>query len=274
LAGELGLEFGWHYLLDLAWIIERLGPVKGLRVLDAGAGTGMLQWYLADQGAEVISVDRLSRAALPLRFRHRFRVAGLRAEDLLPASETFWKAFSRPAGGALLRRWISRLAGQARDLAGWLSASPNGGGGVTIYNHDLAALPDLPGASVDAVVSVSALEHNTPEGLAQVVPELMRVIKPGGKLLATLTAGRDHDWWHAASSGWCYTDASLRRLFELPEDTPSNYHRYDELFQALRNCAELRDGLASFYYHSNDTGMPRGVWDPQYQPVGVCKIKP
>ena len=272
LAADLRLEFGWHYLLDLTWIIERLGTVKGKRILDAGAGTGILQWYLADQGAEVISVDRLSRAALPLRFRRRFNVAGLRSEDLLPASETFWKGFNRPARGPLPRRWAARLAAQARDLGGyWLA--PANGGSVWVYNQDLAALPDLPGASVDAIVSVSALEHNTPEGLTQVVPELTRVLKPGGVLLATLTAGKEKDWWHEPSSGWCYTDTTLKRLFDLPQDTPSNYDRYDELFAALRGCAELRDNLAKFYFEDGCKGMPGGRWNPQYQPVGVCKIK-
>ena len=37
--------------------------------------------------------------------------------------------------------------------------------------------------------------------------------------------------------------------------------------------AELRDNLASFYFRSGDNGMPWGKWDPQYQPVGVCKVK-
>ncbi len=103
--------------------------------------------------------------------------------------------------------------------------------------------------------------------------ELMRVLKPGGVLLATLTAGRDQDWWHSASSGWCYTDTSLRRLFKLPPEAPSNYAQYDELFARLKDCAELRDNLARFYYQSADKGMPKGVWNPEYQPVGVCKIK-
>jgi len=123
------------------------------------------------------------------------------------------------------------------------------------------------------VVSVSALEHNTPQGLGVVVKELMRVLKPGGVLLATLTAGRDQDWWHEASSGWCYTDNTLRQIFDLPASVSSNYDRYDELFEKLRNCAELRDNLASFYFHDDRKGMPGGVWNPQYQPVGVCKIK-
>lgn len=273
LAGMLGLEFGWHYLLDLAWILSLLGEADGLRVMDAGAGTGILQWYLAKDGAQVISVDRLSRETLPLRFRRRFRVQGLRGEmDLLPPGRSFVHNFRRPISGSWARRWFWRFAVQAREAWGWMKP-PLGKGSVLVYNQDLINLVDLADDSLDAVVSVSALEHNTPEGLKAVVQELMRVLKPGGVLLATLTAGKDQDWWHEASSGWCYTDGTLRRLFDLPPDTPSNYERYDELLAALKDCTELRDNLASFYFRSGDKGMPGGVWDPQYQPVGVCKIK-
>ena len=273
LAGMLGLEFGWHYLLDLSWILSLLGEVDGLRVMDAGAGTGILQWYLARDGAQVISVDRLNRAALPLRFRRRFRVQGLRGEtDLLPASRAFRINFRRQVSGSWARKWAVRVAAQFKDVWSWLQP-PLGKGSVLIYNQDLVNLVDIADNSLDAVVAVSALEHNTPQGLKAVVQELMRVLKPGGVLLATLTAGKDQDWWHEASSGWCYTDDTLRQLFDLPPDTPSNYALYDELFAALKNCAELRDNLASFYFHSDDKGMPGGVWDPQYQPVGVCKVK-
>jgi SAM-dependent methyltransferase len=272
LAKSLHLEFGWHYLLDLSWVISRLGPLQGKRILEAGAGTGILQWYLAEKGAEVYSVDRLSRSALPLRFRRRFRVHGLRSKDLLPAGETFIHGFNRPVRGTLPRRVAGRLAAQGRDLAGYLRARP-GRGQVWIYNQDLASMPDIADGSLDAVVSISALEHNTPEGLQQVVAEIAGKLKPGGLLAATLTAGRDQDTWHTPSAGWLYTDTSLRRLFDLPDGTPSNYDRYDELFAELRNCAELRNSLASFYFNSNDKGMPGGVWDPQYQPVGVLKIK-
>jgi hypothetical protein len=66
----------------------------------------------------------------------------------------------------------------------------------------------------------------------------------------------------------------LRQLLDLPPDTPSNYALYDELLAALKDCAELRDNLASFYFRSDEKGMPGGVWNPQYQPVGVCKVKP
>jgi SAM-dependent methyltransferase len=269
LARSLGLEFGWHYLLDLTWIIYQLGRIPGQHIMDAGAGTGILQWYLADQGAQVISVDRLSRAWLPLRFRRRFNVEGLRADshaDLAPARQVFKNTLSGknslPAKGSVL----------AKDIFGSLD-SRRSPGKVLIYNQDLQRLIDIEDNSLDAIVAVSALEHNSPEGLEQVVAELLRVLKPGGKLIATLCAAPDQDRWHAPSSGWCYTGTSLRRLFSLSPDTPSNTSQYDELFSALVNCAELRDNLAAFYFRSGDNGMPWGKWDPQYIPVGVCKIK-
>jgi len=268
LAAALGIGLGWHYLLDLSWIITQLGEVSGKRIMDAGAGTGLMQWYLAERGAHVISVDRGSRADLSLRYRARYRVDGLREEDLWPGRAVWAKNVRRANGAGKLLAGLRGALGLARLM---LPASAPGR--VTLYNQDLCHLPLIADASLDAVVAVSALEHNPPEELAQVVTELMRTLKPGGMLLATLGAGRDADWFHAPSQGWNYTDTTLRRLFDLPPDTPSNYHLHDALLSKLKDCAELRDNLAAFYFQSGDNGMPWGRWDPQYQPVGVCKIK-
>jgi SAM-dependent methyltransferase len=264
------VEPGWHYLLDLTWIAENLGPVSDMRILDAGAGMGLMQWYLIEQGAaDVISADRGSRAALPLVMRSRYNVRGLRQTDLDPALSVLKGNVKRASGFGKIVYTLRGLAGVA------LVALPKRfAGQVIIYNQDLAQMPEIPDNSLDAVVAVSALEHNTPEGLQKVVAEIIRKLKPGGKLLATLCAGRDKDWFHEASQGWCYTDTTLRRLFDLPKDTPSNYDLHDELLESLRNCAELRENLAKIYFQSGDNGMPWGKWDPQYQPVGVCKIKP
>lgn len=270
---SLGLELGWHYLLDLSWILARLDLDRNMVILDAGAGTGVLQWYLAQQGATVISVDRTSRSNLPLRFRRRFRVQAVRPSDLLPDAQAFIHGFHRDTQGNVRRGLLRKVSIQSRELAAYLLANPSNGC-VKIYSQDLSDLRDIGTATIDAVVAVSALEHNTPEGLVAVVAELMRVLKPGGQLLATLVASRDGDTWHEPSQAWCYTDLSLKRIFNLPAAAPSNYSQYDSLFASLRDCAELRDGLASFYYKSGSKGMPWGKWDPEYQPVGVSKIKP
>ncbi len=274
IAGSLSLEFGWHYLLDLTWIISALGNVCGKQIMDAGAGTGVLQWYLAWHGATVYSVDRSSRADLPWRFRRWTQVRGVRPEDLNPPLPSLMNTLRSTSGG---KRRLSAARAMIKGLRPNDSLSQNETekreGKVWIYNCDLHSLSALADNSLDAVAALSALEHNAPEDLPHVVHELLRVIKPGGLLLATLGASREQDWFHEPSQGWCYCDATLRRAFNLPENTPSNYNRYDELFEALRNCAELRDNLAGFYFRSGDNGMPWGKWDPQYQSVGVLKVK-
>jgi ubiquinone/menaquinone biosynthesis C-methylase UbiE len=269
LAAGLGIGLGWHYLLDLSWILSLLGEVQGKRILDAGAGSGLMQWALAERGADVISVDRGSRAELSLRFRAAYHLQGMRPEDLAPASSVLKRNLGQAVG--LAPKTLAALRGAGGLIKIVLPKSA--AGKVTIYNTDLRDLALIPDNSLDAVVAVSALEHNQPKDLSGVVKELMRVLKPGGKLLVTLGAARDEDWFHQPSQGWCYTCQTLAQLFRLPADTASNYDRYDEIFAALKNCAELRDNLAPFYFHSGDNGMPWGLWDPQYPPVGVCKIK-
>jgi SAM-dependent methyltransferase len=258
LSRGIAVPIGWHYLLDLVWLVDRVGDVNGKRILDAGAGIGVIQWFLAGRGAEVLSVDRGDRARLPLHLRRRFAVRGLRAGDLAP-----------PLTVGLSPRALARSIVGA--LRGGLARAQRGS--VVLYRADLAQLADVPDSSIDAIVSVSALEHNTPERLPVVVEELLRVLRPGGLLLATLGGAKDRDWFHEPSSGWCYTEATLRRAFHLPETVWSNYDRYDEHFAALRDNRELREGLAAFYYRSGKNGMPWGRWDPLYQTVGVCKVK-
>jgi SAM-dependent methyltransferase len=263
LAQSLGIGLGWHYLLDWVWILVQLGNVGGKHILDAGAGEGLLQWYLTGQGAEIISVDRSNRAELSLRFRARY------PEDLASPLQVFRRNIKQAS--SLKAKIISIVRGTGGLLK--IALPKNTAGRVLVYNQDLQSIPLIPDNSMDAVVAVSALEHNPPDRLGGVVDELIRVLKPDGLLLATLGAARDEDWFHQPSKGWCYTEGSLRRIFHLAESIPSNYSQYDELLLALRNCAELRDNLADFYFHSGDNGMPWGKWDPQYQSVGVCKRK-
>jgi len=270
LARRLNLEFGWHYLLDLPWILCQLETIAGRRIMDAGAGVGVMQWYLAQQGAQVISVDRDSRAHLPARFRRMFQVEGLRDKDLSPLIEIpEWDQQNRTRSP---KSAMKRIKAVGMNLLSFKS-SKKAPGKVLLYNQDLKQLGDIPDNSLDAVVAVSALEHNDRDDLKLVVAELMRVLKPGSPLLATLGAAKDEDWLHEPSKGWCYSEGSLRRAFDFSDGVPSNYADYDELMAELTNCKALRENLASFYFRSGDNGMPWGVWDPQYQPVGVCKIK-
>jgi SAM-dependent methyltransferase len=269
-AARLHIQLGWHYILDLIWIARRLGPAEGLNVLDAGAGLGVLQWWLADRGATVVSVDRQDRSDLPGRMRLAHRVRGQRSGDLSSA----WAAVRHrlaQADAPLPRRLALSLRATAVALASRVARK--GRGEVLFIRQDLTRPLDLPDDAVDAVVSVSALEHNAPDELPAVVEELMRVLRPGGILLATLAAARECDWYHEPSRGWCYTEATLRRVFDLPAQAESNFARFDELFDRLRGSETLRRRLAPFHSLSGECGMPWGVWNPVYLPVGVVKVK-
>lgn len=270
LAASLGLEFGWHYLLDLVWVVSHLGNPTGKKLMDAGAGVGILQWYLAEKGSEVISVDRSSRACLPVKFRRRYQVEGYRSanqDDLKPATHAFIHNFN--ASNSLK----AKIYYLKREFQGILQ-NHHSPGKVLIYNQDLLHLDTIPENTLDAVVSISALEHNAPETLPKVVNELLRVLKPGGILLVTLGAARNEDWFHEPSKGWCYTEETLRKMFDLPIDAVSNFDQYDSIFNEIINCAELRDNLAKFYFQSAENGMPWGIWDPKYSSAGILKIKP
>jgi 2-polyprenyl-3-methyl-5-hydroxy-6-metoxy-1,4-benzoquinol methylase len=47
---------------QLSLLREKLGPVRGKRILDVGCGTGRIARHLADQGAEVVGIDFAIRA--------------------------------------------------------------------------------------------------------------------------------------------------------------------------------------------------------------------
>lgn len=269
-AAQTRLEFGWHYLLDLVWIINHLDLETLDKALDAGAGEGVLQWYLASKGIDVLSVDRCSREFLPLHYRKFYPAEGLRPQDLASPVRTLFRFGGRAPG------FSQKLRDFVRDLVFWPQGTSHaaGSGKVIFYNQDLRTLTDIADNSVDAVVAVSSLEHNEPDQLPVVVAELMRVLKPGGKLVATLSTTGDADMYHKPSSGWTYCEASIRSHFGLDVDTVSNYDQYPALFEELKNSTELVEGLAKFYFQSGEGGMPWGVWDPQYVPVGVCKVKP
>jgi SAM-dependent methyltransferase len=253
LSKEYRIGLGWHYLLDLCWTAKQISLIPGMTVLDAGAGRGIMQWWLAIHGTNVISVDRQSRDRLPRSLLKRFEILGLRSSDYSPT---------------ISQAVMSSCFSLSKKLAKGLHS-----GKVSLYNQDLAHMPDIQTDSVDAIVSISALEHNPPGTLVRTVSELLRVLKPGGKLIATLAATRTEDCFHKPSKGWCYTENSLRKHFGGHSECPSNYADFDSLMTALRDCSELKENLAEFYFKSGDNGMPWGIWDPKYLPVGVMLVK-
>lgn len=275
LANDLGLGLGWHYLLDLSWTISNLDLSPKYTLMDAGAGYGVLQWWLSNHGSQVISVDVTSRKYLPERFCWAYPITGIRPNDFIPPYNRDIRKWNRTLSSYNPLKWViylKRLVQTQPKWQAWVARRRKGK--IFIYNQDLTTMSEIPDNSIDIVVSISALEHNSPGKLLECVAELKRVLKPGGKLIATLGAAKDQDWFHEPSKGWCYTSQSLKHHFGMIPSTPDNYQSYDILFEKLKNCEFLKTNLAGFYSKSGDNGMPWGVWDPKYQSVGIVKIKP
>jgi SAM-dependent methyltransferase len=272
LSDSLSLGLGWHYLLDLTWVSLQLPLCQGMMTLDAGAGYGILQWWLLEKGSNVISADRIQRGSLPQSILKRYRVRDWHTYDCTEFDQQPLHDFLPPISP---RKWYPHLKKLSNIFKRWNKERKPGErmGTAYLYHGDLRHMPEIKDQSVDAVVSVSALEHNPPDDLRACIMELMRVLKPGGKLIVTLGAAREKDWFHEPSSGWCLTQNTLCDLFNLPRDIPSNFDRYDELFEAICNSKQLKDRLANFYFESGNNGMPWGIWDPKYQPVGIVKVK-
>lgn len=285
----LDLEIGWHYDLDIIWAlreVERLGLKKGALVMDAGAGNGLLQFLLAASGYDVLSVDFAERKA-PSAAKRIFEL--VEEEHDTGTDDNPYRNFikhNRAGFGARkAARWLRspvKAAGAASrkalrfidpDLINEvLSSRKRSYGKVRYVKGDFKDLLKIESNSVDCLVSISALEHNGFDSIRQSVGEFTRVLKRGSAMAITISAARDADWYFKPCEGWCLSARTIRDLFGMG-DCPSNFGRYDELFAKLKGAREIEARISRHYRMSGENGLPWGVYDPKYQPVGVFKRK-
>ena len=258
-------HLGWHYMLDLVWIVSQLKdlPADAL-VLDVGAGDGLLQYVLLRMGLRAISVDFTIRQ-------------GPADVDWIALSDG--KSYDNSYLRHLKDNYSTKTEATSQERLissreAFLSFIENESARLIFYRSDISEMALLMDGQVDAVVSVSALEHNDFDKTFRSVDECLRVLKPGGVMLSTVSAAADEDWFHKPSKGWCYSEASLRRLFQLDPAVVSNFAEYQRVLDELMlpGC-ELHVQLAPFYFNSGNNGMPWGVWSPKYLPVGIRKNK-
>ena len=107
-------EIGWHYITDIAWIYSRVKNwPRTYRILDAGGGSGPLQFLLADLGFHVTNIDMVLPEPAAAHVE-RYRLTHRR---LVHFKETGYaghlRGFSVPDAKARLRRILSRGASHA-----------------------------------------------------------------------------------------------------------------------------------------------------------------
>lgn len=199
------IEGGKH--LEYPWAVVHGDFRPGLRVLDAGSGRGIFQYYLAKLGCKMSACDidgfRSKRFLKLHRLFHRFKLAP--APDL-----------------------TSRLRKNARFF----------GVDVDYHIEPMQAL-SWPDGTFDRVCSISVLEHVQPaDEQKRAVEQLSRVLKPGGLMILTL------DYVERAIPGKAdiFTSAEVKRLVEWSGLKPVTPLSFD-----AGNWDEYLSRLAVFY---------------------------
>lgn len=268
-------EIGWHYAADITWIYSRVKRwPRGYRILDAGGGGGPLQFLLAELGFHVTNIDMVLPEPLPVHVERY----GLTRRQLSHFTETSYAGYirrvSRFGGWPLLKRVIRALRAMSyatrhdrwRSDAGLRDVRI---GRIEWIAGNLCDLREIPAGSFDAVVSLSALEHIPIEHLGTALSEISRVLTSSASWAVT-TSGTDRvtSWFHEPAQGWCYSEADLRSRFgavSARDQDPA------QVLERYRECTYLKDHLADFYRRGVNNGMPLGVWDPKYIPVGLSR---
>lgn len=273
LCSALWKEIGWHYPLDYGWILLKLEQMKlpaGSTVVDAGAGNGLLQFLLAYRGYNVISVDYFPRPRNILA-SVIFSISKISGEN---QQHNYISHLSNIESlkTKLLRfryklRQINIIAFQ--NLLKEKRTKKIQPGQISLYHADMRKMSKIETASIDAVVSASAVEHMDPDDIPSALDEFRRILKPGSAIIITTNSTNKTDWYHEPSKGWCFSEDSIRSLFGFTQTNQGDFQNFLTVLEEIRTSSHLKTRLSSLYKISGNNGMPWGIWDPQYLPVGI-----
>jgi ubiquinone/menaquinone biosynthesis C-methylase UbiE len=278
---SLGLDIGWHYALDLLWILDKVSVLQpGSTILDAGGGKGLLQFALAEKGFNVISVDfSKRRLQIPIlaSYRTEFKKGDLSTGEYLDHM-TAKDSGEHPLSSRQMLIFRSALYKVRRFLSALIHlpiflfkrrGERHEIGRIVFYQSNILHMPDIKDASIDALVSLSAIEHMKKPEIVDALKEFCRVLRPRSLMLITTNATSDDDWYHEPSMAWCFSEQSLLEIFRLKPGCPTNWIEFDTILERIRKSKDLRERLSPSYSLSGKNGMPWGKWDPKYVPVGL-----
>ncbi len=268
-------EVGWHYPLDLIWqykMVSELNLPKGATIIDAGAGNGLMQFILAGAGYNVLSID-FSNRVTPKPQSWIFKIQNQVQEKVDNEYVKHMGVQSKVTMGKIMNKLKIFL-----EYFTWIYLPltflfKKNYGSIKYIKADFSKLPFIESNSVDAIVSTSAIEHNPDHAsLKAAIIELYRTLKKGSPLLITTSATNKESWFHHASKGWCYNEKTLAEIFDM-SSYDSNFSKFTSVENNIRSNEFLKNKIPYNYKNNPNCGLPMGVWDPQYLPVGIIKWK-
>ena len=271
-------EIGWHYYVDILWVIKMLQSQNiqpGSTIVDAGAGNGLLQFVLSLYGYNVISVDFSPRKFNILeRMFFNFGTINTGAKF----SHTYISHISEISSVKNKTKRLLHMVCKGRlnpisvgKFVFRRYSSKSKPGKIILYQADIRKMSEISSASIDAVVSISAIEHMQVNSINGAIQEFMRILKVDKPMIVTTSASKSSDWYHQPSEGWCFSLKTISLMFNLENCDGTEFRQFDNIMADYKENSFLRKKLASVYFISDKNGMPRGVWNPQYIPVGIVK---
>ncbi len=279
---------GWHYDMDETWMLENIEKAKipkGAKILDAGAGLGIMQYVLASRGYNVVSLD-FGKRPIPKESCGIFDIS-LEEQDRFEYKHSYQKSMSFSDNSNLLKNQIGffleklsvpnlipRLCNKIkREVAHFFfhgiekMRDHEHYGKITFVR---AAFHDMPFDEnyFDAVISVSALEHADIALLGKNIDEMRRVAKPGAPVLISTSAiGEEKDFFDEKTQGWCFSSQTLSCF---SDNSALEYSNYGDIEQEILNSTLWLSRLDSYYFNDPEghffkkkmTGLP-------YLPIGI-----
>jgi ubiquinone/menaquinone biosynthesis C-methylase UbiE len=294
---------GWHYDLDMAWILRNFETANirpGATILDAGAGFGIFQFLLAGLGYHVISLD-FSERIMPASFVKLFNISG--DGMIFTASEydhqymqliDYGNASPHSSITTFFRRLYNiverhdsledRLSLGKRALFARLNLlfssfirfkttrldQKQFEGSIHLVRapfHECIIEP----LSVDAVVSISAIEHSDIELISDAIAMFRRVAKPGGKIFLTTSMATDgkRAFDHEVH-GFNYATSDLQTLFGVCDYELPSQSRLEAYESDLLGMEKLWSRLDRYYRLDPNSHFYRGKFQRlPYLPVGL-----
>lgn len=288
---------GWHYDLDIIWVlkcIEESKLPKGSTIIDAGAGLGMTQFILASYGFNVISLDFTDRQIPKYSkkifnivksdenfgdFTHEYMEFMTYGQDNGSKEKTRRKLFPlvrkllNPARFGMNMYKATYLLKQRLNFSYLIETMKkhDNFGKITFLRGAFNKIP-LKNNTADALVSVSAFEHNTYEDMPGSVKEFLRVVKKDSPLIITTSASEKEDWYFKPPKAWNFSSKTLSSWFNIAEDKVE--YDYRKVFENITNSKLLESRISPFYKFTGNNGLPYGnIKEIKYLPVGIVKIK-
>ena len=298
---------GWHYDLDIIWILNELesnGIKKGSTILDAGAGLGVTQFILAARGYNIISLD-FSKRVSPKLANKIFKI------DIKPQDQLGYKHkyinyiqygeddfsldnhdqnFSSKKNNygikiiSFIRKNIKSILyffnlksriknGNTYTIYNWLESKKNHNsyGKITFLRgafHKISILDE----SVDAIVSISALEHADKTLLFDNINEMKRVVKKNSPILITTSATDNTiDKYNEKRLDWWFSIGTLKKI--AGKNAHINFDYKTALNQILTSRT-WRYRIDPYYYLDSSCFLyKKRVNHIPFLPVGIKLFK-